>query len=246
MGAQRATKILGIFARLDRRDGKPHYLRHLPRIEAISPATSLIRRSPTCGPGTRRTCRGSCRLWPDASRARALRLSEPMSTACSPHRHAAMVLAAGLGKRMRPITTPCRSRWSRSADETLIDHALDRLADAGVETAVVNVHYLADQIEAHLARPPARRRSSISDERDALLETGGGVKKALPLLGDGAFFVLNADSFWIEGPRPNLGRAACDAWDPERMDILLLRRRRRRRASAMTGAATSPWTPRGA
>ena len=132
----------------------------------------------------------------------------------------AMVLAAGLGKRMRPVTDRIPKPLVKVGGRALIDHALDRLAKAGVETVVVNVHYLADQIQAHVRR---RRRPIviISDERGELLETGGGIKRALPLLGRKPFYVLNSDSLWIEGRKSNLGRMR-DAWNPERMDILLL------------------------
>jgi N-acetyl-alpha-D-muramate 1-phosphate uridylyltransferase len=138
----------------------------------------------------------------------------------APHITTAMVLAAGLGKRMRPVTDSIPKPLVTVGGRALIDHALDRLARAGVETAVVNVHHLADLIQAHVRR----RRSPtiiISDERGELLETGGGVKRALPLLGPRPFFVLNSDSLWIEGRKSNLGRMR-EAWDPERMDILLL------------------------
>jgi MurNAc alpha-1-phosphate uridylyltransferase len=132
----------------------------------------------------------------------------------------AMVLAAGLGKRMRPITDTIPKPLVRVGGRAMLDHALDRLAAAGVETAVVNVHHLAEQIEKHLAGR-GRPRIVISDERAALLETGGGIAKALPLIGPGAFLVLNSDSLWIEGPQSNVARLiAC--WDAETMDILLL------------------------
>jgi MurNAc alpha-1-phosphate uridylyltransferase len=132
----------------------------------------------------------------------------------------AMVLAAGLGKRMRPITDTIPKPLVRVGGRAMLDHALDRLAAAGVETAVVNVHYLAEQIEKHLAGRE-RPRIVVSDERAELLETGGGIAKALPLLGRGAFLVLNSDSLWIEGPQSNVARLiAC--WNPDTMDILLL------------------------
>jgi MurNAc alpha-1-phosphate uridylyltransferase len=131
-----------------------------------------------------------------------------------------MVLAAGLGKRMRPITTTTPKPLVKVGGKSLIDFSLDRLAEAGIERAVVNVHYLADLMEAHLAKR-ASPAIAISDEREELLETGGGLKKALPLLGAAPFLVLNSDSLWIEGPQPNL-RRFMDAWDPQRMDILLL------------------------
>ena len=132
----------------------------------------------------------------------------------------AMVLAAGLGERMRPLTASLPKPLVEVAGKPLIEYGLDRLADAGVETAVVNVHYLADAIEKRLAgwRKP---RIVFSDERAQLLGTGGGVMKALPLLGDEPFFHLNSDSIWLDGVKPNLDRLAA-AFDPARMDILLL------------------------
>ncbi len=138
----------------------------------------------------------------------------------APRPTTAMVLAAGLGKRMRPITTTTPKPLVEVGGRALIDYALDRLMQAGIKRAVVNVHYLADLVEAHVSRRAAPA-IVISDERERLLETGGGLKKALPLLGDAPFLTLNSDSLWIEGPRPNLPRLL-DAWDPERMDVLLL------------------------
>jgi MurNAc alpha-1-phosphate uridylyltransferase len=132
----------------------------------------------------------------------------------------AMVLAAGLGKRMLPISATTPKPLVEVGGKALIDHCLDGLAEAGVELAVVNVHHLADRIEAHLAGRRAPR-IVISDERGRLLETGGGIKRALPLLGDDPFLLRNSDSFWIEGVRPNLGWLGA-GWDPERMDTLLL------------------------
>jgi MurNAc alpha-1-phosphate uridylyltransferase len=131
-----------------------------------------------------------------------------------------MVLAAGLGTRMRPITATTPKPLVAVGGKPLIDFSLDRLAEAGIERVVVNVHHLADRMEAHLARR-ASPAIAISDEREELLETGGGLKKALPLLGAAPFLALNSDSLWIEGPQPNL-RRFMDAWDPQRMDILLL------------------------
>ncbi|MCK0197074.1 nucleotidyltransferase family protein [Ancylobacter sp. 6x-1] len=131
-----------------------------------------------------------------------------------------MVLAAGLGTRMRPLTDRMPKPLVEVAGQPLIDHVLDRLVDAGVARAVVNVHHHADQLVRHLK---GRRDIEIviSDERDALLETGGGVVRALPLLGEGPFYTINADTFWIEGIRPNLPALAED-FDPARMDVLLL------------------------
>src|SRR5450631_1914538 len=131
----------------------------------------------------------------------------------------AMVLAAGFGVRMRPITDRMPKPLVRVAGRTLLDHVLDKLGDAGVTEAVVNVHYLPDQIIEHTAAR-TRPRVIISDERDQVLGTGGGVE-ALPLLGNAPFFHVNADTLWIDGVRPNLARLA-EAFDPQRMDILLL------------------------
>ena len=132
----------------------------------------------------------------------------------------AMILAAGLGVRMRPLTDRIPKPLVRVAGRPLLDHVLDKVADAGVGGAVVNVHYLPDQIIEHVAHR-ARPRVIISDERDEVLGTGGGVVKALPLLGKAPFFHVNADTMWIDGVRPNLARLA-ETFDPARMDILLL------------------------
>src|SRR5260370_42096858 len=131
----------------------------------------------------------------------------------------AMVLAAGLGARMRPLTDKMPKPLVPVAGRPLLDHVLDKLADAGVSEAVVNVHYLPDQIIEHVA-DRARPRVIVSDERDHVLGTGGGVVKALPLLGQAPFFLVNADTMWIDGVRPNLARLA-EAFEPSRMGILL-------------------------
>jgi len=132
----------------------------------------------------------------------------------------AMVLAAGLGERMRPLTDKLPKPLVPVAGKPLLDHVLDRLADQGVERAVVNVHYLADLIENHLA-PRKKPQIVISDERAKLLNTGGGVVKALPKLGAEPFFHINSDTIWIDGVRPNLERLA-ESFDPGTMDALLL------------------------
>jgi len=131
-----------------------------------------------------------------------------------------MVLAAGLGTRMRPMTDTLPKLLVKVAGQALLDHVLDRLANAGVETAVVNVHHMADQIENHL-KGRTRPRIEISDERGELLDTGGGVVKALKRLGPEPFLHMNSDTLWIEGVTPNLPRLAA-GFDPARMDILLL------------------------
>ena len=132
----------------------------------------------------------------------------------------AMVLAAGLGTRMRPLTDTKPKPLVPVAGKPLIDHVLDRLADAGVERAVVNVHYLADQIIAH-TQSRTKPRVTISDERGLLLGTGGGVVKALSELGSAPFFHINSDTIWIDGVTPNLTRLA-QAFDVASMDALLL------------------------
>jgi len=132
----------------------------------------------------------------------------------------AIVLAAGQGKRMRPVSAVTPKPLVEVGGRALIDYCLDGLAAVGVKRAIVNVHYLADLIEAHL-RHRKEPKIVISDERDLLLETGGGIQRALPLLGDAPFLVRNADSFWLEGVRPNLAWLA-GGWDEMRMDGLLL------------------------
>ena len=136
------------------------------------------------------------------------------------HPTKAMVLAAGFGLRMRPLTDKMPKPLVRVAGQPLLDHVLDKLGAAGVSDAVVNVHYLPDQIIEH-TRGRSRPKVTISDERDQVLGTGGAVVKALPLLGNAPFFHVNADTMWIDGVRPNLARLA-EAFDPARMDILLL------------------------
>lgn len=131
----------------------------------------------------------------------------------------AMVLAAGLGTRLRPLTDTVPKPLVPVAGQTLLDWALDRLADAGVGRAVVNLHHLGDKIEAHLED---RARPMIAFSREAeRLETGGGIARALPMLGAGPFFAVNADVLWLNGPGDALGRLARH-WDDETMDGLLL------------------------
>jgi len=132
----------------------------------------------------------------------------------------AMILAAGYGTRMRPLTDKMPKPLVPVGGKALINHVLDRLAAVGVETAVVNVHHFADQIEQHL-KPRRAPRIAISDERAGVLGTGGGVAKALPLLGTAPFFHVNSDTLWIDGVKPNLERLAT-AFEPDQMDALLL------------------------
>ena len=132
----------------------------------------------------------------------------------------AMVLAAGLGQRMQPLTDTMPKPLVPLNGRPLIDHVLDRLAEAGIDRAVINVHYLADQIESHVSERlvPA---ITISDERGVLLETGGGVVRALPLLGPDPFVIHNSDSVWIEPGNSNIARLIA-AWDGGVMDSLML------------------------
>jgi MurNAc alpha-1-phosphate uridylyltransferase len=133
---------------------------------------------------------------------------------------AAMVLGGGLGKRMLPLTKDIPKPMVRLKGRTLIDHVLDRVAAAGVPRAVVNVHYCADKLEAHVTQ---RKQPEIliSDERQQLLDTGGGVTKALPLLGTEPFLIHNSDSVWIEGVGSNLERLF-SFWNPDTMDSVML------------------------
>jgi MurNAc alpha-1-phosphate uridylyltransferase len=150
----------------------------------------------------------------------------------SPMPSTAMVFAAGLGARMRPITATLPKPLVKVAGRALIDHCLDRFAENGVGRAIVNVHWLADQVEGHLAERGAPQ-ILISDERQLLLDQGGGIKRALPLIGSEPFFLCNTDAFWIEGPRSNLARLA-EAFDPETMDAMLL-------VAASAGAVGVDW-----
>jgi MurNAc alpha-1-phosphate uridylyltransferase len=133
----------------------------------------------------------------------------------------AMVLAAGYGTRMRPLTDTIPKPLVRLAGRPLLDHVLDRIAASGIRDVVVNVHYLADQIEAHVAARRDGPTTRISDERAALLDTGGGVVKALPWLGAAPFLIHNSDSVWIEDTPSALGDLAA-AFDDATCDALLL------------------------
>jgi MurNAc alpha-1-phosphate uridylyltransferase len=133
----------------------------------------------------------------------------------------AMVLAAGLGKRMRPLTATRPKPLVEVAGKPLLDHVFDRLRAAGIKRAVVNVHYLADALEAHIKRKVQDIEVTVSDERALLLETGGGLVKALPLIGDDPFLVVNSDNLWVDGPVDAI-RLLASRWNDETMDALLL------------------------
>lgn len=133
----------------------------------------------------------------------------------------AMVLAAGLGKRMRPLTATRPKPLVEVAGKPLLDHVFDRLRSAGIKRAVVNVHYLADALEAHIKHKIKDIEVLVSDERALLLETGGGLVKALPLIPDEHFLVVNSDNLWIDGPVDAI-RLLASRWDEATMDALLL------------------------
>jgi MurNAc alpha-1-phosphate uridylyltransferase len=133
----------------------------------------------------------------------------------------AMEMAAGLGKRMRPLTATRPKPLVEVAGRALLDHVLERLKVAGVEKVVVNVHYLPGSIEAHLASKAHGLDVAISDERDLLLETGGGMVKAAPLIDADPFLVVNSDNLWVDGPADTL-KLLASHWDSKRMDALLL------------------------
>ena len=132
----------------------------------------------------------------------------------------ALVFAAGLGTRMRPITLTLPKPLVRIGGKAMLDHTLDRLDEAGVREAIVNVHWLADQVEDHL-RDRRAPRVKISDERELLLDQGGGIVKVLDEFGGKPFFICNTDALWIDEPEPQVARLA-RAWDGDKMDVLLL------------------------
>jgi N-acetyl-alpha-D-muramate 1-phosphate uridylyltransferase len=133
----------------------------------------------------------------------------------------AMLMAAGLGKRMRPLTATRPKPLVQVAGQALMDHALDRLEEGGIKRTIVNVHYLADQVEAHLKLRKTDMEFLISDEREKLLETGGGLMKAAHMLGDQPFVCANSDNLWVDGPHESITMLSA-LWDDARMDALLL------------------------
>ncbi|WP_300974743.1 nucleotidyltransferase family protein [Sphingomonas sp. LHG3406-1] len=153
-----------------------------------------------------------------AIRTRALRIRPEIPVAVP---RTAMVMAAGLGKRMRPLTATRPKPLVEVAGKPLLDHVLDRLRTAGVEKVVVNVHYLADSLEAHLKARVKDLEVAVSDERAQLLETGGGLVHARPLIDCDPFIAVNSDNFWVDGPSDSL-KLLASQWDGNRMDALLL------------------------
>ncbi len=200
MGAQRNAKILGIFVRLAKRDGKPHYRDLIPRV-----AAHFVR-------DLSHPALAHLKSW--------LEQNVPETFNRYPQISTAMVMAAGHGTRMRPLTNDRSKAMVEVGGRPLIDHMLTRLGDAGVTKAVVNVHAHADHLETHLSNREMSPEIIISDEREALLETGGGLVKALPLLGADPIFVCNIDAIWLENT--SVLETMMKVWDPAKMDDLLL------------------------
>jgi len=153
-----------------------------------------------------------------SSARRALRLRAEVEADVP---HTAMIMAAGLGKRMRPLTATKPKPLIEVNGKALLDHVLDRLRNAGVKKVVVNVHYLADALEAHLTSRPHGLEVVISDERKLLMETGGGLVKAAPLIDSDPFLALNSDNLWIDGPADTI-KLLASQWENAKMDALLL------------------------
>jgi MurNAc alpha-1-phosphate uridylyltransferase len=151
-----------------------------------------------------------------AKRALRLRAEVPAEVP-----HTAMIMAAGLGKRMRPLTSISGLGRVAVSGKALLDHVLEKLRAAGVTKVVVNVHYLADALEAHLTTRAHGLEVAISDERGLLMETGGGLVQAAPLIDCDPFLALNSDNLWIDGPADTL-RLLASQWDDKKMDALLL------------------------
>jgi MurNAc alpha-1-phosphate uridylyltransferase len=152
----------------------------------------------------------------EARRALRLRAEVPAEVP-----HTAMIMAAGLGKRMRPLTATRPKPLIEVGGKALLDHVLEKLRLAGVRKVVVNVHYLADALEAHLASRAHGLEVVISDERNLLLETGGGLVQAAPLIDCDPFLALNSDNLWVDGPADTL-KLLASHWDDAKMDALLL------------------------
>ncbi|PCI31841.1 MAG: hypothetical protein COB54_08945 [Alphaproteobacteria bacterium] len=209
LGAQRNAKIIGIFTRLCLRDGKAAYLGKIPRVWA------LLERDlahPALAP---------VRQWMDEHIAPSLRSTVFTPLPSLPG--TAMILAAGLGQRMRPLTATCPKPLITVAGKELLSYSLEGLCAAGVRDVVINSHYLADQMEQFVDRYRDPRLSlTLSPEPDQLLDSGGGVKNALNYLGDAPFFVLNSDMIWRDGAGGQMLQRLRAFWQPDHMDILML------------------------
>lgn len=206
LGAQRNIKIIGIFARLFVRDGKDNYLKLIPRV------WGLLERS------LEHPRLHEIKRWLDTElpEKRIVPLN-PIETGPS---HS-MILAAGLGKRMKPLTNDRPKPLIDVRGKAMLGHTLDAIAHAGIKHTVINKHHFSKQIDAYIdKRRDWRPIVTFSDESDELLDSGGGVKKALPMLGDKPFFILNSDMIWKNNGQDALHRLAT-AWNDD-MDVLLL------------------------
>lgn len=210
LGAQRNAKIIGIFTRLYARDGKPAYLDLIPRV------WGLLERDlahPALAP---------LKAWFDAHVPAALRRTAPRPESIHRLPKQALVLAAGLGLRMRPVTDHTPKPLIEVGGRAMLDRLLDQLADSGVDQAAVNIHHLPGRMRDYLATRAGRLPAIvISDETDRLMDSGGGVKKMLAHVGDGPVYVLNGDMLWRDAGAPALVRMGL-GFDPARMDALLL------------------------
>lgn len=209
LGAQRNTKIIGIFTRLWARDGKPAYLELIPRVWA------LLEQS------LKHPALARLKQWFDRTTPAQTRAAPLVDTPPQAMPKKAMLLAAGLGTRMQPLTNTRPKPLIEVGGEALIDHILLRLARAGVGEVVINHHHFSEQIIAHVASRGQVPQITLSDETRQLLETGGGVAKALPALGADPFFVVNGDAIWLNEGEDILHLMA-RAWDAYRMDFLLM------------------------
>ncbi len=208
LGAQRNIKIIGIFTRLSVRDGKDSYL---GKIAAVWTMLERDLAHPILSP---------VKSWLAHHIPPQMRAKKFTPIECLPRK--AMILAAGLGKRMRPLSENCPKPLVTVAGKELLSYSLDGLCAAGIKDVIINIHYLADQMEDYVTSYYDHRLTlKLSDERAQLMDSGGGVNKALSLLGDEAFFVLNSDMIWRDGPQQMLHRMQA-FWQADDMDILML------------------------
>jgi aminoglycoside/choline kinase family phosphotransferase len=206
LGAQRNMKIIGIFARLSLRDGKNNYIAYLPRMWGLLERCLL------------HPVLKDIKEWVD--RELPIKRHDPLEVQGLYPDHA-MILAAGLGLRMRPMTDNLPKPLIKINNKEMLAHTLDGIVAAGIKTTVINMHFCADQIMDFVKnRKDWRPEIKLSDERDNLLDSGGGIKNALPLLGNNPFYILNSDMIWTERGFPALSRLAT-SWDNS-MDILML------------------------
>ncbi|MCK5424446.1 MAG: phosphotransferase [Emcibacter sp.] len=208
LGAQRNTKIIGIFTRLCLRDGKANYLDKIPRVWA------LLER------GLRHPALSPIKQWMDEHIPPDIRAQNFSPKNFMPQK--TMILAAGMGKRMRPLSDNCPKPLITVAGKELLTYTLEGLCAAGVRDVVINTHYLADQMEYFIQHYYDHRLTfTLFHERERLLDSGGGVKNALGALGEAPFLVLNSDMIWQDGARQMLHRLQ-SFWHAKDMDILML------------------------